>query len=73
MTDVEVIRLTAEELESQISEYETKWPEFNNIYSTPTCCAGCMVDYNSWSFGQIIDWDNYTGLRFLRGDEITHE
>lgn len=69
----EVIRLSEEELNLRISEYENKWGDFADTYAEPTCCPGCMVQYGKWGLQQCNDWDDYAGLRWLRGDEITYE
>jgi hypothetical protein len=69
----EVIHLSEDELNLRISEYETKWADFADTYAEPTCCAGCMVRYDKWGLEQCNDWNDYTGLRWLRGDEITYE
>lgn len=69
----EVLKLSTEGLNAKIAAYESKWPEFSEVYSKPTCCPGCMIPYDNWSFEQCNDWESYSSLRWLRGDEITYE
>lgn len=69
----EVIKLSGQELHSRISNYETKWSDFAEVYDEPTCCPGCMIPYERWGLERCNDWATYTSLRWLRGDEITWE
>lgn len=69
----EIIRLSEEKLNRRIQAYENKWSDFSQIYKEPTCCPGCMIPYDRWGLEQCTDWDDYSGLRWLRGDEITWE
>lgn len=65
----EVFRLSTRELNRRIQAYEIKWPDFLEVYDEPTCCPGCMIPYDRWSFDQCNDWDSYYSLRWLRGDD----
>jgi len=68
-----IIRLSEEDLNARISEYESKWSDFAETYATPTCCPGCLIPFDRWGFDQVNDWATYTELRWLRGDDITRE
>lgn len=76
MTDAlrgKVYAINAKLLDTQIAKYEAAWPEFPVIYDKPTCCPGCMVPYDRWGFDQVIDWEKYYALRWLRGDMVAWE
>jgi hypothetical protein len=65
--------VSIDEIERRITQYEARYPEFPAVYSKPTCCPGCLVDYIDWDIEQCDAWSTYYSLRWLRGDEVTHE
>ena len=64
--------VTDAELDAQARSLEADYPEFRGVYETPTCCRGCSIPYDKWSFETVAAYGRYEAARWLRGDDRTY-
>ncbi|MBN9214773.1 MAG: hypothetical protein J0J04_08155 [Microbacterium sp.] len=63
-----VIELTEADITARVDALDAQHDDFDSVWCAPSCCTGCRIPYTEWSAVKVDDFEEYSGLRWLRGD-----
>lgn len=58
-----------DEVDRAVRRLELEYPEFSSLWGLKECCFDHLIDYQTWDWRKIRDWERYCLYKWMRGDE----